>query len=183
MPDPGYPQQYSASCIKAGSGAGQIGRAEYDDCHKAAGSISWRPPGVFHCRGPRCRLWMKFPKRNIYSTCRRRRFRRSAAQAGPKFFSFHSFPHRLCTSYARYCTGYPQPLTRAGLEAELLAASVAGYLFFGARYGCQRRGETVQDGLLQPAGTANVENLWIVGITPAKARTPAGLRTIVRPRR
>jgi hypothetical protein len=45
MPDPGYPQQYSASCIKAGRGPGQIGRAEYDDCHKAAGSIGWWLPG------------------------------------------------------------------------------------------------------------------------------------------
>jgi hypothetical protein len=131
-------------------------------------------PGVPPGRGPRRRLWMKFPKRNIYSTSWERRFRRSKAQAVPKFFCFHSFPHRLCTSYARYCTGYPQPLPHAGLVAELLAASVAGYLFFGARCGFQKGGGTVRGGPLQTAGTAKCGKPVDSGDNSGKARIPAG---------
>ncbi len=160
--------------MEAVRGPGQIGGAEYEDRHKGvhlsadvSRSRSPRP-------GPERRLWMKFHKRNISSTCLQERFRRSGPWSVPKFFCFHSFPHRLCTSYAGYCTGYPHPFRHAGFEAEPKAASVAGYLFFGACGGFQKGRRDCTGRTAATAGTADVENLWIVGITPTEARAPAG---------
>lgn len=78
---------------------------------------------------------MKFRRRNIYSTCWSLRFRRSAAEWGTKKLCIHRLPHRLCTSYALYCTGYPQRARLAGFAGGAMAASVAGYLFSAAETG------------------------------------------------
>ena len=88
-------------------------------------------------------LWMKFPGRNIYSTCCDKRFRRSGPRKPAKNFDIHRVPHRLCTRYAPYCTGYPQHARHAGFAAGAAAASVAGYLFSVAPAGRVRSGLTL----------------------------------------
>jgi hypothetical protein len=138
MPDPLYPQQYSARRIEAGLKQGLASRMEYEDRHKAAATPAGTDGRRFRARLSRHALWMKFHRRNIYSTRPDVRFRRSGPYVLKNFFCFHRFPHRLCTSYAPYCTGYPQPATHTGFAAGPLGASVAGYLFFGAWDGSQR---------------------------------------------
>ncbi len=124
--------------MEAVRGPGQISAGEYEDRHNGAtlfSDVSSKP--LFPPRAG-TKLWMKFHKRNISSTSQWERFRRSETMWVAKFFCFHSFLNRLCTSYAGYCTGYPHPFRHAGFEAEPKAASVAGYLFFGASDGFQK---------------------------------------------
>ena len=124
-------------------------------------------------------LWTKFHGRNIYSTCWRECFRRSTACAARKKLCIHRLPHRLCTSYATYCTGYPQSRGRSGFAVRHGAASVAGYLFSGAG-GTRRR---LCSGLSRTAARSPVEKLWTLGITlfgldgdrlPAPMSEPSG---------
>ena len=96
---------------------------------------------------------MKFRRRNIYSTRPGQRFRWSAPWVDKNFFCFHRFPHRLCTSYAPYCTGYPHPPTHTGFAAGPLGASVAGYLFFGARTAHKEHSAGLEK-TAHPAGSA-----------------------------
>ena len=144
---------------------GQTPRREYEERHGAAGTslgaLSCMFTPVVPCPG----LWMKFQRKKIHSTCQIHCFRRSGRNEGAKKFTVHRVPHRLCTSYATYCTGYPQAPGNSGFASRATGASVAGYLFLAARPGLVRFCSP------HPAGFPRVpvENLWIVGITPNRA--------------
>jgi hypothetical protein len=154
---------------------------EYEGCHTASAGPSGLGAPLSRGTAGRHALWIKFHRRNIYSTRSNGRFRRSDPSACQNFFCFHRFPHRLCTSYARYCTGYPHPLAHAGFEAGLLAASVAGYLFFGPKAAYARAIWCCWTESLIRQEQFVVENLWIVGITPADSHAKAGRAGLSEP--
>lgn len=132
-PDPGYPQQY-------GPGGMQVRRALAKIPKRNMRSATFPLLALSEATGasPRSQeagtpLWMKFPGRNIQSTRHLQCFRRSGRRCYSNIYFVHRLPHRLCTSYATYCTGYPQRLRHAGFAAGATGATVAGYLFFAAR--------------------------------------------------
>jgi hypothetical protein len=115
--------------------AGQTSGREYEERHVPCQIL---PASAFRPVSPKCPLqglWMKFRERNIYSTCWRECFRSSEAGRAAKKVDIHRVPHRLCTRYSLYCTGYPQHLRTAGFAAGATAVSVAGYLFSPAQKG------------------------------------------------
>ena len=63
-----YPQQYSPGRMEADGKQGLTSRMEYEGGHKAATTSAGTDGGRFPGSLGRHALWMKFHRRNIYST-------------------------------------------------------------------------------------------------------------------
>ncbi len=136
---------------------------------RAGAGMPQPAPGHLPPAAARVNLWMKFPERNIYSTCWRRCFRRSDGFSGKKKFLYpQASPqavHKLCPVVHRLSTGVP--------ACWLCGWTGGGYrsgvpVFHGRTKACNPQSKASPG----PLAGRSVEKLWIVGITSGRWRHP-----------